>query len=67
MINNENLPNKKVGNILSGHLQHPEEVFQNNLFLTLKRPVHFWKLYWKAFKAFIKPFQAPQRGVKIKI
>ena len=36
MINNENLPNKKVGNILSGHLQHPEEVFQNNLFLTLK-------------------------------
>ena len=36
MINNENLPNKKVGNILLGHLQHPEEVFQNNLFLTLK-------------------------------
>ena len=38
--------------------------------------MHFWKFYWSeififtlcgAFKAFIKPFDVPQRSVKIKI
>ena len=32
------------------------------------RPVHFRKLFFmKAFKAYINPFETPQRSVKIKI
>ena len=49
--------------------------------INLFRPVHFWRLYWSKNwvkflfsyffvvpqKAFIKPFEAPQRSMKVKM
>ena len=52
----------KVGRVLlSAYLGSAELLANENLSLI---QVRFWKLYWKAF---IKPYEAPQRIVQIKI